>query len=170
MVDFKCAKRYTSSYFGWIVFGGACVIFIEDFRCAKTIPGTSYYFGWICFCWACIIFYRRFQVLLCWSAEGIHGIVLIWLNLSFSSLCYLLSKISGVLKLYLVLLWLNLVVFGHELFSIEDFRYAEVLKAFLVLHYFDWIWVFRACWFIIEDVRCAAGVPGNIEWHYWNVY
>ena len=49
------------------------------------------------------------------------------LKLGFSGLCYSLSRISGVLKLYLLLFGLNLVFFGLVLSSIEDFRCVETV-------------------------------------------
>ena len=66
------------------------VFFIEDFRCAETIPGTILVeFGGF---QSCVIFY-------------------LW--------------ISGVLKVYLVLFWVTLGLFGFVVLFIEDVRCAE---------------------------------------------
>ena len=71
------------------------LFFIEDFRCAETIPGTILvefvFFG---------------HVLFLSRSSGVLQLylVLFWLNLGFSGLCYFLSRSSCMLQLYLVLL------------------------------------------------------------------
>ena len=52
-------------------------------------------------------------------------LLLFWLNLGVFGLLLFLSRISGVLRLYLVLFWVNLGLFGFVIFFHEDFRCAE---------------------------------------------
>ena len=100
---------------------------------------------------------------------------------------------SDVRKIYLILFWVGLVLFGLVLsfleyvrsaegipdtilgwfgvllgllFFVEDVRCAEGMPGTILIEF----GLFGLCYVLIEVVRCAEGVPGNIGRNYCNVY